>query len=106
VITEELSFVHEINQDIYDKPKAWIKMHHGFSFPMIGLINIPLQVGLKLLDVSFSIIPQSNQICVKLGYKWLHSMKAVPSIVHKCLNFPFDNEIYNLNHNGFNTPSI
>jgi hypothetical protein len=29
-------------------------------------------------------------------------MNAIPSIVHKCLNFPFENEIFIMHYSGFN----
>lgn len=29
-------------------------------------------------------------------------MKVIPFVVHKCLNFPFDNEVFTIHHNGFN----
>lgn len=57
VITEEFILLHELYQDIHDKPKAWIKTHNGFAFPTMGLITLPLQIGHKILDVTFSIIP-------------------------------------------------
>lgn len=69
---------------------------------MIGLIVLPLQIGPKKLSVIFSIIPQSDQFLLRLGHPWLHSMKVVPSVVHKCLKFLLDNEIFIVHHSDFN----
>jgi hypothetical protein len=72
---------------------------------MIGLINLPLKVGLKTLNVSFTIILKSNQFHVKLGYPWLHSMNDISSVVHKFLNFLVGNEIFTVHRSGFNLVS-
>jgi hypothetical protein len=56
VIMEEFLSLHELYENTYDRPKAWIKKHNGFVCPIMGLINIPLQVGPTKLDFLFSII--------------------------------------------------
>lgn len=103
VIIEELLVLNDLYQDDYDKPKAWINMHNGFSFPTIGLNTLPLQIGPTTLDVTFTIIPQSDQFLLRLVHPWLHSMKIFPSIIHKCLNFSFEKEIFIVHHRGFNS---
>lgn len=105
MIIEEFLLVHELYHDTYDKPKAWIKMNNGFTFPTIGSITLPLKVGLKKIDFSFSIIPTSDQFHVKIGYPWPHSKESILLIVHKCLEFLFDNEIFIVHHSGFNPMS-
>lgn len=102
VITREFLYVYELYQETYEKLKAWIKMNNGFSFPMIGLIDSPLEFGPKTLTVLFSIILQLNQFCVKLGYPLLCSMNVVPLLVHKCLKFLFANDMFTIHHSGFN----
>jgi hypothetical protein len=77
VIIEELPILHELYQGTFDRQKAWIKTQNGFACPTLGSIMLPLQVGRKKLDVSFSIIPKMDQFYVKLGYSWLHSMEAI-----------------------------
>jgi hypothetical protein len=101
VITKEFLFLHELYQDNYEKMKAQIKTHNGFAFPIIGSITLPLKFGPKKLSVSFSIILMSNQFHVKLGYPWLHSINVISLVVHKCLKFPFGNEILTMHHNDF-----
>lgn len=105
MIIEEFLFVYELYQDNYEKSTTWINTHNDFSFPTIGSINFPLNVGPKQLNVSFYILPSSDQFHVKLGYPWLQSMNFIPLVVHKCLNFPFGNEVITINGSGFSPMS-
>jgi hypothetical protein len=101
-ITKEFLFVHEIYQDSYEQSKTWIKTHDGFAHPTIALIILPLKIGLKQLNLSFSIILMIDQFHVKLGYPWLCSMNVFLSVIHKCSKFTFDNQLFIVHHSGFN----
>lgn len=105
MITKEFLLVHELYQETYDKPKSLIKTNNGFACPTIGLITLPLKVGPKMLDVSFSILITLDQLYVNLSYPWLYSMEVFLSFMHKCLKFPFENEIFIMDHSGFNIVS-
>lgn len=69
-----------------------------FFCPTIGSITLPVEVGTKCLDITFTIIPISDQFHVKLGHSWLSSMKAIPSTIYKCLKFPHNGIIIMINH--------
>jgi hypothetical protein len=47
-----------------------------------------------------------DQFHLKLGCPWLRFMELVPLVSHKCLNFPFDNEIFTTHYSGFNHVSF
>lgn len=78
-----------------------VKLFDGFSCPDIGSITFPIKVHTKFMNVNSSIIPSSKQFCVKLGYPWISSMKAIASPIHKCLKFPHNGEIITVNHSLF-----
>ncbi|GLJ18154.1 hypothetical protein SUGI_0320750 [Cryptomeria japonica] len=101
VITKEFFFTLQLNQVIYDKTDVIVKLFDAFSSPAIGSITLPIEVHNKSLDVKFAIIPSSEQFCVKLGYPWLSSMKAIASPIHKCLKFPHNGEVVTVNHSLF-----
>jgi hypothetical protein len=101
VITGKFFILHDLYQETYNKLKTWIKKNKGFSCSMMGSITLTLQVGLKILDVSSSIISMSNRFHVNLGYPSLCSMDVIP-LVHKFLKFPFENNIFTLHHSRFN----
>lgn len=86
---------------IYDETNVVVKLFDAFSSPAIGSITLPIEVHNKSLDISFAIIPSSEQFHVKLGYPWLSSMKAIASPIHKCLKFPHNGEVVTINHSLF-----
>lgn len=90
VITKEHLYTQQFNQDTYDSSYVMIKVHDDFIFPTISSITLPIEVGTTFLDATFTIIPTSNQFHVKLKHQWLHSIKVVPSTIHKFLKFPRD----------------
>lgn len=75
-----------------------VKVCDGFSCATIGSITLPIEVGTKCLDVTFSIIPTLDQFRVKLRYPWVSSMKAIPSTVHKYLKFSHNSTIITISH--------
>lgn len=79
VIIQNHFYTQQFNQDTYEKSNVMIVVHDSLICPTIGSITLPIEVGTKCLDVTFAIIPSSEQFCVDLGLPWLNSMKAIPS---------------------------
>ncbi|XP_013617314.1 PREDICTED: uncharacterized protein LOC106323790 [Brassica oleracea var. oleracea] len=61
---------------------------NGSSEKMIGTIRLPVYAGDVTRTVKFSVIRAKAPYNAILGTPWLHSMKAIPSTYHQCVNFP------------------
>lgn len=94
--------MHELNQDTYDRPTTWIKSYNGIACHTMGSIKLPLQVGPKKLDFTFSIILKMDQFHLRYGYPWLCALGAIVLTIYKFLKFPFDKDLYTMHHSGFN----
>lgn len=59
----------------------------GIPVYPVGKIVLPVYAGLVQLDVEFIVVNSSSPYNAILGCNWLHSMKAVVSTLHQCVQF-------------------
>lgn len=55
----------------------------------LGLVVLPIRVGLVERDVTFQVLDIPLAYNILLGWRWIHEMHAVPSTYHQCVKFPF-----------------
>lgn len=68
VIMEEILYVHQLYKDKYDKPKFFIWTHTDLALANIDSTTLAIQMGTKLLDIPFYIIPNNDCSCVNLDH--------------------------------------
>ena len=60
---------------------------NGASTTSLGDVILPIQVGVVILNVLFSIVEDLSPFNAILGRTWLHSMKVIPSTYHQMVSF-------------------
>lgn len=68
VITEEHLFTQQLHHETYGKSNVMVKAYDGFYCPTIGSITLPIEVGTKCLDVTFTIISTLDQFHMMWGH--------------------------------------
>lgn len=57
-----------------------------------GTIQLPIQVGLAIMDVTCQVLDLDLPYNILLGCPWIHDMQVVASTYHQCVKFPYGNQ--------------
>jgi hypothetical protein len=57
-----------------------------------GTIQLPIQVGPAIMDVTFQVLDLDLPYKILLGHPWIHDMQVVASTYHQCVKFPYSNQ--------------
>ena len=98
VITKEHLFNKGLNRDTYNCTPIWIQTCNGFLYFPHGSITLKVTLLGKSIFTNFVFTPTSNQFQVKLVIPWITSIQFRSSPIHKCLKFPHDGNIININN--------
>jgi len=60
----------------------------------VGVINLPIIVGLVSLITPFFVINKELNYNLLLGKPWIHCMHTVPSSLYQCISFLSKGKVY------------
>jgi hypothetical protein len=72
----------------------------------LGIITLPIKVGLVILNTPFHVMPRSLHYNLLLGRPWLHEMHAIPSTLHRKVKFIHNNMVYTLHADDAPNPCL
>ncbi|KAL6325980.1 hypothetical protein AAG906_038472 [Vitis piasezkii] len=81
---------HQINGFQPSKPRESRRTLSGFngsSTTSLRDVILPIQAGLVILNVLFSVVEDLSSFNAILGRTWLHGMKVIPSTYHQRVSF-------------------
>ena len=59
-----------------------IRGFDNISKSALGIITLPIKVGLVILNTPIHVMPRPLNYNILLGRPWLHGMHAIPSTLH------------------------
>ena len=60
----------------------------GRSVIPMGMIRLPVQVGLDVVEVDFIVVDIFSPYTAILDRPWLHTLEAVSSTLHQKVKYP------------------
>lgn len=77
---------HSHYTDVYIKVKrSTCRGYDSNSIVVVGVINLPIIVGLVSLITPFFVISKELNSNLLLGKPWIHCMHTVPSSLYRCI---------------------
>jgi hypothetical protein len=69
--------------------KITIKAYDKVERKSLGLVILPIRVGLVEKNITFQVLDIPLAYNIMLGRPWIHEMRAMPSTYHQCVKFLF-----------------
>ena len=97
------SAVEIMYPDLYKELKLKPKDLIPYSSPLMsfdgklvipkGVIRLPIQTGLKIVEVNFIVVYTYSPYIAIVGRPWLHTLGAVASSLHHKVKFPLGDQV-------------
>ncbi|XP_065636997.1 uncharacterized protein LOC136070674 [Quercus suber] len=65
----------------------------GKSVTPLGMVRLPVQTGLDMVEVDFIVVDAFSPYTAILGRPWLHALGAVSSTLHQKVKYPSGGEV-------------
>ena len=59
----------------------------------MGMIRLPVQTGLDVVEVDFIVVDAFSPYTAILGRPWLHTLRAVSSTFHQKVKYPSGGQV-------------
>lgn len=60
------------------------------------VVNLPFHLGPKTLNTLFQVIDGKFSYMFLLKKHWIHALRFIASIIHRCLKFEYEWKVYNI----------
>ena len=70
-----------------ENPERIIFGFNGASTTSLGDVVLPVQAGLVIQNVQFSVVEDLSPFNTIIGCTWLHDMKVIPSTYHQMVSY-------------------
>ena len=82
-----------VDPSTLQKTSGTITGFDGNDREIIGEVSLNIMVGPANFEMSFQVVDIKSTFNLILGRPWLHAHKVVPSSLHQCLKFVYNNEM-------------
>lgn len=76
--------------DIDPSKKINIKAYDDAKCLSKAVIMLQIKVGTVTQNIRLQVLDLDLPYNMILGHPWIHAMKAVPSMYHQCIQFPYN----------------
>ena len=70
-----------------ENPRRILSGFNGAATTSLGDVVLPVQAGLVICNVKFSVVEDLSPFNAILGRTWLYYMKVIPSTYHQMVSF-------------------
>lgn len=76
------------------KPSALVvKAFDGSQRTIIGEVELPIQIGLHVFQITFQVMDMNPTYSCLLGHPWIHATRVVTSTLHQKMKFFVSNKL-------------